>query len=875
MPSADARRFSETMHAVVVGVSSYVGSDLHDLPACAPEARQVAEALASAHACGVPAEQVHLIAEDMARPRAIADKLATIATGCGPEDILLFYFAGHGEADMTEGFVLRTAPDAEGSSRLSRDQIVSAISATAARGVLIILDCCGGAGFAENAPTFLQSLGGHDFRLLLSASRVGQSSWELPDKGSLFTRRLLLALRGDAEVGGSGQIFFRDLVDYLQAGVAEDAEAQLGNRLAQTPIVAGSLAEDPLLFLHRDLTLAQVRVRTRRITSETLRRRVTMTAGSIVGLVLLAGLGFWAFLDSHQYLELRGDNLILVHGYPGLSGFGLPRDDWTYALGPSDVTDPRALSIATPLLLDRQTSPEKAMLPHLNPNARAAVLWWLGDTGAARTALIEAAAKGLDPGPAPGLLADIAQPSDATILADLVGRMDPLAPDNLVMALKEIDPDLALDRFDQSPAGAASGSRLNLLAKWSGVCTDVTQTWFDKAIASDPSGVVFPTATQAILRTPKCKLQSDRAIDAPLPYVEDGIKTLRLTNAAGYAQLRDVLSGMLGNPDAAVRDKPDLYARLARFWRYLDHAPCADWLLDPKLAPQADVLIDAAVAASRDCPGSSIKARIKDNRVLVELDRPAGTLLLAQLPLDGSLDAAAFAPLIATIEAKAANLGDVMLAMITATGSAELRIFLADQLRLAGVAAPDVVALRIAGRPDLDQHLLRWLAASDTPAASKLCLELILAGSADTQLIETLAFVPIDETQRAALIEFADRQNLIARTILGMLIGTPEFAVSLLTSPDARVRALAAGYVTARDDREAVVNGAAETLSHADFNLIVARHLKDRLVGLLAGLEALPEWARARRAHWIEQLELDDNGLSLALEKAMGRLGIS
>ncbi|MER8733569.1 caspase family protein [Mesorhizobium sp. M1227] len=875
MLSADARRFSETMHAVVVGVSSYAGSGLHDLPACAPEARQVSEALSSGHACGVPAEQVHLVTEDEAGPTAIADKLATVANGCRQDDILLFYFAGHGEADETDGFILRTAPDAGGSSRLGRGQIVNAISATAARGVLIILDCCGGAGLAENAPSFLQSLGGHDFRLLLSASRVGQSSWELPDKGSLFTRRLLLALRGDARVGDSGQIYFRDLVDYLQAGVAEDAEAKLGHRDAQTPIVAGSLAEDPLLFLHRDLTLAQLRVRTRRITSETLRRRVAMTAGSIVGLVLLAGIGYWAFLDSHQYLQLRGDNLVLVHGYPGLSGFGLPRDDWTYALGPSDITDDGALSNATPLLLDRQTSPEKAMLHYLNPNARGAVLWWLGDTGAARAALFEAAAKGSNPGPAPDLLADIVEPSDTIILADLVSRLNPSAPANLVMALKQIDPDLALNRFDESAAGANSGSRLNLLVRWSGACTDVTQAWFDNAIASDISGVAFPTATQAILRTPQCKLQVDRAIDAPLSYIDDGINTLRLTNVEGYAQLRAVLSGMLGNPDAAVRDKPDLHARLSRFWRYLDEAPCADWLLDPQLPRQADALIDAAVAASRHCPNFSINARIIDNTVLVELHRPAGALLLAQLPLDGTLDAASFAPLIASIDAKAPNLGDVMLAMITATGSAELRIFLADQLRIAGVAAPDIVALRIAGRPDLDQHLLRWLAASNAPAAAKLCLELLLTGSADTPLIETLAFLEVDETQRATLTELAGRQNLIGRTTLGMLVGPPKLAAALLTSPDARVRALATRYVIARDDRGAILNEAAAALQHADFNLIAARHANDRLVGFLADLEALPEWARPWRAHWIEQLEVDDNGLSLALEKAMGRLGSS
>lgn len=862
------------MHAVVVGVSSYAGSGLHDLPACAPEARQVADALASAHACGVPAEQVDLLMEDLATPPAISQKLATIAADCKSEDIFLFYFAGHGEADETEGFVLRTAPDASGSSRLTRDQIVKAISATAARGVLIILDCCGGAGLAENAPSFLQSLGGHDFRLLLSASRVGQSSWELPDKGSLFTRRLLLVLRGDANLGGSGEIFFRDLVDYLQTGVAEDAEAQLGDRQAQTPIVAGSLAEDPLLFLNRDLTLAKVRVRTRRITLETLRRRVTMTAGGILSLVFLVSLGYWAFLDSHQYLELRGDNLVLIHGYPGLSGFGLPRDDWTYNLGPSDINDVRALSSASPLLLDRQTSPEKAMLPHLNPNAKGAVQWWLGDTEAARSALLEGAGKSVPPGPAPSLLAEIVKTPDADTLANMMSQSNEIMPDNLVLALKKIDPDLALIRFEKSPAGNNFGSRLNLLAGWSGTCTQVTQTWFDNVIAGDPGGPSFLTATQAILRTPNCKLRTERAIDAPFAYIKDGINTLRLTNAVGYGELRNVLSGMLANPEAAVRGRPEFYARLARFWRYLDKGPCADWLFDPQLSLPADALLDAAVGASRDCLGWSFKVRVVDKKVLVELDRPAGTLALKQMPLDESLGAIAIAPIAASIEAKAADLDAAMLAMITATRSAELRIFLADKLRLSGAAAPDVTGLRIVGRPDLDQHLLRWSAESDALSASKLCVELILAGPPDTPLIETLAFIQIDEAQRRALIEFADRQNLIVRTTLGMLVGTPQFAVSLLTSPDARTRALAAGYVTARDDREAILKEASGALSHADFNLIVARQFQKRLADLLAGLEALPEWARPWRAHWISQLELNDNGLSLAIERAAGKLKI-
>lgn len=45
-----------------------------------------------------------------------------------------------------------------------------------------------------------------------------------------------------------------------------------------------------------------------------LRRRVHGTATGILAVVLVIVAGYWAFLASHQYLEVRGDNLILVHG---------------------------------------------------------------------------------------------------------------------------------------------------------------------------------------------------------------------------------------------------------------------------------------------------------------------------------------------------------------------------------------------------------------------------------------------------------------------------------------------------------------------------------------------------------------------------------
>ena len=38
MAVSNANLFSETIHAVVVGIGAYAGSGLENLPACAPEA---------------------------------------------------------------------------------------------------------------------------------------------------------------------------------------------------------------------------------------------------------------------------------------------------------------------------------------------------------------------------------------------------------------------------------------------------------------------------------------------------------------------------------------------------------------------------------------------------------------------------------------------------------------------------------------------------------------------------------------------------------------------------------------------------------------------------------------------------------------------
>jgi hypothetical protein len=89
-------------------------------------------------------------------------------------------------------------------SAISNTDVDDVLSQTRAAGTLLILDCCESAGFAENAPEFFRQIGQSGFRILLSASRVGQRSWERAGgKGTLFTHFLKKAISGDEAIAES------------------------------------------------------------------------------------------------------------------------------------------------------------------------------------------------------------------------------------------------------------------------------------------------------------------------------------------------------------------------------------------------------------------------------------------------------------------------------------------------------------------------------------------------------------------------------------------------------------------------------------------------------------------------------------------------
>lgn len=865
--TGNARRFSRSTRAIVVGIGGYKGSGLAELPECPREAAAIARALGSPNCCGIPEELIRLIPESEASADAILTAVDELARGATPDEILIVYFAGHGQNEG-DGFLLRTGPRERDPKRgISREELAAKLSRTRARGVLVILDCCGGAGFAERAPEFFYGLADHDFRLLVSASRAGQSSWELEDRGSLFTRRLLRALNGEDAVGERGSIYFSDLFDYLHSGVVGDARALFGGEHAQTPVFAGSHAADPLLFLNRGLTLSQVRVRTARITRDVLRRRVAGALGGAIAAMLLLAVGYWAFVDSHQFLEVRGDNIVLVHGYPGLTGFGLPKDEWAYAEGPGSLRSSDVLGDGRRYAFDRQVSPEAKLRDLLVPSARARLDIWSGDRQAAREELLNAAGrreshedKDLE------FLPALVVAADRQAMQDIVSGLEPSDSVLPVLALKKLDPDAAVAAFGRSPAAANLGMQFSVLSAWDGACTPATQAWLGSLLSGPNVEQYYAMVARTFAKTAGCVFDVTTALEAPQPAIRDAVFALRMTNPEGAAKLREVLAPMLEAKDAAVRNTPQHFARLAAFWRYLDVGACAEWLFETGGALDEDARLDAMVAAARDCKGLELAVVPGDGSIKLNLRSDKGDIASVSVT---SNDAGVLSVALATLEAPISDKGRALLDELPLIGDSQARMTIVQKLRRLGVNSDKPFGFALTDAPELDREIVWWIAKSDPNAASKAATDRIVAGERNSAFLGVLALLSIDEADRDRLLKAVATMDATPSTIVAAMVAAPDVAAGLVVSQDPTVRALAADYVLARADAPAVLAAARKRSAHADVVIDRAEARLSRMANLTTQLRATADFALAWRVSWLQQTEIDSDGQSLALERVL------
>ncbi len=241
--------------AVLVGINDYIDTRCYgQLQVCAQDATSLSEQLSNG---GYKAEHIRLLTDQNTPQQPLRGQILTalhfIADATEPDDLLLFYFSGHGLVEEDESYLIPR--DGTGALRhtgipisLIREIMISA----QAQAKIIILDAChsGATIQAKGKHLMSEEFINNVFRdteglAIISSCQKGQLSYEWPEKGSsVFTYYLLEALRGKADYEEKGFITVQDVNRYVTHEIKQWAASQ---QVSQSPRMHYTVTGDIML----------------------------------------------------------------------------------------------------------------------------------------------------------------------------------------------------------------------------------------------------------------------------------------------------------------------------------------------------------------------------------------------------------------------------------------------------------------------------------------------------------------------------------------------------------------------------------------------------------------------------------------------------
>jgi hypothetical protein len=240
--------------AVLVGINNYQDAYIADLSVCVNDATAIQEVLK--HHFQSAALLTDSTYDSLPTRANILAALATTALAAEEEDILLFYFSGHGIADNGESYLIPC--DARRSAlkhtAIAMQDIRELFSQSSARAKVIILDAChSGADIGKASsvmtPEFIQRVFEEaEGMAVLASCKQGQLSYEWPRQSrSVFTHFLLEALEGKADLDQKGFLTVTDVSRYVVNGVKQWS---IRHRVPQTPTLQYTVIGDIILLQH-------------------------------------------------------------------------------------------------------------------------------------------------------------------------------------------------------------------------------------------------------------------------------------------------------------------------------------------------------------------------------------------------------------------------------------------------------------------------------------------------------------------------------------------------------------------------------------------------------------------------------------------------
>lgn len=816
-----------------------------------------------------------MLREADATSATIMKEVAAISSKASEVDRIFIYFAGHGKP-LPSDFALiawDTRPDDEGHPPVRGSDIGSSLSDTRAYGVLLVIDCCYGANFADHVPQFFRSRGRSGYRVPLSSTRAEQRSWEAATGGStFFSTYLRRCIDGSDPVGFiPGAIFLSDLTRYIAAHV-DDEVKKLDKSYRQEQTFYGVYGKDPLLFRHR-LTESRILLLLARYSRRDLARFAAIGALALLVAASAAVMTHYSILERSLYATTTGDWIEIDVGRWGSHAYGFPKLFWQSGLTRDDA-------IATsPLHNDGgivNAPIEQPILPtlrkHLTSGAKVRVAYWQGDDDEARKRLLDLWDPDKSLTGAVHLLPRLARREDLRWLAEVETN----APDETVKAFASVAAAAI------APEDPASGFRqtkrepytlpMELLTVSAPPCTGVVRDYIVGLLGKVPSEDYRSAGLNAALRL-GCEIPLD-ALPMMLIY---SFGLFAVEDVAGYIDSRqspsDALLAMLPRFATADPERSDLPKKAMAVIALSTRAQCVPGLKQQLAAADPDVRAMAVAALLAHCDESVVHG--------IETATPLTPEVILILAMHGRISAEAVRSRLSQDNLEVYDAAFLLVAL-GAVGSADdtevIRSFVArrpdaeEGVRIGAVLA--LHQLRVpasSAKPFLGgifesaKLAMEWVVDVDPAEAVRLMREAVQrhAGEAFVKFARRLPL----QSEDVALLERASKAGDAAAA--GILAQTQPArkVLELVLSPDRRVRSAAATWASANPELSAeMLEG-----SRAPFPSGEIRQLRDDLGKrkmLLGLLDAAPAETRAWRARllagsWRPQLK---SGLLQLLE---------
>ncbi|HLP91048.1 MAG TPA: GUN4 domain-containing protein [Nostocaceae cyanobacterium] len=243
--------------ALLVGVSNYQ-QGLSALPSATRDAKALKQVLQHPHIGGFAETDITLL---LNQPQnKIADAIYSFFNNCSSDDLVLFYFSGHGVKDEKGNLYIatpttrtdqnkRVLPYTAISASFIKDQMI----ASSSRQQVVILDCCFSGAFAKGL-----TLGNKSWAVLTSSDTVEYSYAPEPSELSIYTRYLVEGIKtGVGDLNNDGNISVDELYEYTKKKVKEISPIMNplfdNGRAGFKIVLAKSLQDDPKLKYRKEV----------------------------------------------------------------------------------------------------------------------------------------------------------------------------------------------------------------------------------------------------------------------------------------------------------------------------------------------------------------------------------------------------------------------------------------------------------------------------------------------------------------------------------------------------------------------------------------------------------------------------------------------